>query len=211
MRIGYFGGSFDPPHLGHLAVARAAAEAFHLEQVLFVPTGRQPLKPEGALAPYADRLAMTALLCEGERGFATSDLEAPTADDAPSYTVDTLCRLQHLHPGAQLFVLAGADAFLTLRQWRSPEELLQLAEWIVVSRPGAGLRERLPGLGLTAEQLSRVHCLDGIAETASATEVRRLLQAGPTTGGVPAALDARLHRLLPPRILSYIRDRRLYR
>ncbi len=86
MRLGYFGGSFDPPHLGHLAVARAAADAFALDRVLFVPTAHQPLKPTGATASYADRLAMVSLLCADDPRLAASDLEAPLPDHAPNYS-----------------------------------------------------------------------------------------------------------------------------
>jgi len=74
-RIGFLGGTFDPPHLGHLAVARAAAEAFSLDRVLIVPTGRQPLKPEGATASYDERLEMVRRLCEGETKLVASDWE----------------------------------------------------------------------------------------------------------------------------------------
>lgn len=217
MRIGYFGGSFDPPHLGHLAVARAAARAFQLDKVLFVPTAHQPLKPAGATAPYADRLAMTTLLCAGTGDpiFTAADLEAPTPTHAPHYTVDTLRRLHHLHPTAQLFVLTGADAFLTLPHWRAPAELLQLADWIVVSRPGsafpANLADGLPTLALTPDQLTRIHPLTGIAEPASATQVRRLLSTLPAPGPIPPVVEAQLHQLLPPAILTYIRTHNLYR
>jgi nicotinate-nucleotide adenylyltransferase len=215
MRIGYFGGSFDPPHLGHLAVARAAAAAFHLDEVLFVPTAHQPLKPAGTAAPYADRLAMTTLLCAADPTFAAADLEAPTPTRTPNYTIDTLTRLQHLHPAAHIFVLIGADAFLTLPQWRAPTQLLHLADWIVISRPGstfpANLAEGLPALTLTPAQLNRIHPLTGIAEPASATEARALLRNLPTTGPIPPDLEAQLQTLLPPAILTYIRTHHLYR
>src|SRR5580698_3209881 len=144
MRVAFFGGTFDPIHRAHLRLAAAAAEAFALDRVLFAPVGRQPLKINGSATPFADRMAMTALaLADPETlslippgcEFLLSNLDAPRPDDAPNYTVDTLAALAREYPGATLFVLSGADSFLSLRNWHSPAQLLALAEWIVVSRP----------------------------------------------------------------------------
>ena len=199
MRLGYFGGSFDPPHLGPLAVALAAARAFGLERVLFAPTGRQPLKLVAATASFSDRLAMTRLLCQQEPAlFEAVPLDAPLADGTPNYTVDTLVRLQSQSLADEIFVLAGADAFLDLRRWREPGRLLELAEWIVVSRPGFELRQ-LDTLGLTPAQRLRVHPLAGVEEPASATGIREALHAGGDCTD-----------LLPPEVLSYIRAHHLY-
>jgi nicotinate-nucleotide adenylyltransferase len=204
MRIGFFGGSFDPPHLGHLAVARAAATTFSLDRILFVPTAHQPLKPDGATAPYPDRLAMVSLLCELQPPntpplFDPSPLEAPLPNTAPNYTVDTLTRLRRtLHSTDSIFAIAGADAFLTLPRWRSSATLLTLADWIVVSRPNFSLQQ-LDALTLTPQQRQRIHLLDGVQEPASATSIRTLLRAHSDCPG-----------LLPPSILHYIRAHRLY-
>ena len=204
MRIGFFGGSFDPPHLGHLAVARAAAKAFGLDRILFAPTANQPLKREGAAAPYPERLEMVSLLCDLQPADAVyhlepSALDAPLPDFAPNYTVDTLTRLRAtLSPTDALFAIIGVDAFLGLPTWRSPGSLFMLAEWIVVSRPGLSLRQ-LDALPLSPAQLQRVHLLDGIQEAASATTIRTLLLAGADCRG-----------LLPPQILHFIRDHHLY-
>jgi nicotinate-nucleotide adenylyltransferase len=201
MRVGFFGGSFDPPHNGHLAVARAAAEAFHLDEVLLVPTASQPLKPAGAQASFDDRLAMTQLLCADanrttpDLPLKASSLEAPRSDGRPNYTVDTLRRLRTEHPANQLFVLVGADAFLGLRDWRSPEQLLRLAEWIVVSRPGIAL----DSLQLTPEQRPRVHLLQTVNVPVSATALREKL-----------AHRQDCSAELAPAVLAYIRERHLY-
>jgi nicotinate-nucleotide adenylyltransferase len=136
MRVALFGGSFDPPHHGHIAIATAAADVFDLEQVLFAPVGRQPLKTESPPAPFADRLAMVELACVGDERFKVSGIDAPRVDGLPNYTVDTLTALRKEMPEARLFHLVGADSFLDLRRWREPDRLLELAEWIVVSRPG---------------------------------------------------------------------------
>jgi nicotinate-nucleotide adenylyltransferase len=121
MRVALFGGSFDPPHHGHTAIAAAAADVFDLDQVLFAPVGRQPLKPEGAPASFADRLAMVELACRTDPRFAVSDLDAPRSDGSPNYTVQTLTTLQEAMPDARLFNLVGADSFLNLPRWREPE------------------------------------------------------------------------------------------
>jgi len=204
MRIGFFGGSFDPPHLGHLGVGRAAAGAFSLDRVLFAPTGRQPLKTSGASASFDDRLRMVSLLCELQPPNArphleASSVDAPHADGSPNYTVDTLSKLRgDYSKDDRLFVLVGADAFLDLRRWKSPDSLLQLAEWIVVSRPDV-LLQHLQNLNLTPVQLSRVHLLEDVHEPASATDIRELLRAGSDCSG-----------LLPASILNYIRAHHLY-
>lgn len=200
MRIGFFGGSFDPPHRGHLAVAHAAAEAFRLDHVLLTPTAQQPLKPSGAVASFQDRLAMVELLCQGEARFEASALDAPLTHGAPNYTIDTLTRLRaELSTDATVFVIVGADAFLDLRRWRSPDSLLEVAEWIVVSRPGFSFAD-LDALKLSSEQLARVHLLPGVAEPASATEIRTRLREGHDCSEIVTAP-----------VLEYIREHHIYR
>jgi nicotinate-nucleotide adenylyltransferase len=156
-RIAFFGGSFDPPHSGHLAVAGAARAAFRLDSVLFAPVGAQPLKPEGPTASFEDRLAMTRLAIDGETGFAVSLADAPKLSAAcgstPNYTIDTLLGLRAgLDPGAVLYCLMGADAFFGLRGWRRAAEIPFVAQLVVASRPGLpleGLNAALPeGLAL---------------------------------------------------------------
>jgi nicotinate-nucleotide adenylyltransferase len=196
MRVAFFGGTFDPIHRGHLAVASAAAEAFALNLVLFAPVGRQPLKSHGPTTPFANRMEMTALALASPfnpqpatSNFLVSTLDAPHPDGSPNYTVDTL--------GA----LAGADSFLDLRQWRQPDRLLALAEWIVVSRPEFPLREaQLAALALTPSQRARVHLLTTVHEDVSATELRRRLKAGDPCPG-----------LIPPAVAAYIHAHHLYR
>lgn len=137
-RVAFFGGSFDPPHSGHLAVARAARAALHLDRVLFAPVGAQPLKPQGSTATFEHRVAMTRLAIAGEPGFELSLADAPS--HAPNYTYDTLLRLRAtLPPGGTLFCLMGADSFLGLRQWHRGAQIPFIAPLIVASRPGQQL------------------------------------------------------------------------
>lgn len=214
MRIAYFGGSFDPPHSGHLLIARTAAERLGLQRVLFVPTGRQPLK-RGGTASYADRLQMTRLLVEDQPGFEVSEVDAPR-EGAPNYTVETVARLRPTLPqGAELLFLAGADSLLSLAHWRGPKELLApgrlLDGWVLAARPGfplGDLARALPeGLSLSGADPRPgpvlrytvvpggmpMHVLPDLRDPASATELRAALAAGAATPALPAAVAGYIH------------------
>jgi nicotinate-nucleotide adenylyltransferase len=159
-RVAFFGGSFDPPHLGHLAVARAARSALELDTVLFAPVGAQPLKPQGSTASFQDRLAMTELAIKSEPGFEVSMADAPKASGALNFTLETLQTLRAGMPGeSALFCLMGADSFFGLHHWHRAAEIPFVASFIVASRPGQrpeqwikGLRAALPA-GLTIEAM----------------------------------------------------------
>jgi nicotinate-nucleotide adenylyltransferase len=197
MRVALFGGSFDPPHRGHLAIAAAAADRFALDRILFAPAGRQPLKTLAAAA-FEDRLAMTTLACEEHPRFEPSTIDAPHPNGRPNYTIDTLRLLQQSIPSAKIFSLVGADSFFDLARWRDPYLLLDLADWIVVSRPGFPLDDP-PGLTLTPAHRARIHVLDSIHEDVAATNLRERLQRGdPCTD------------LLPAPVSTYIHDHHLY-
>lgn len=156
-RIAFFGGSFDPPHFGHLAVARAARAALSLDTILFAPVGAQPLKPDGSTASFEDRVKMTRLAIDGEPGFALSLADAPRPAGEPNYTLDTLMRLRaELPQESRLYCLMGADSFGQLRLWHRGEEVPFAAHLIVASRPGLpldDLRAMLPQ-GLTLQPAS---------------------------------------------------------
>ena len=184
MRIGYFGGTFDPPHRAHLLAAQAAAGALRLDRVLLAPTGVQPLKEGAPHAGFEDRLAMTRLLCAEDARLEASEIDAPHADGSPNYTVDALARLRADFPTAELFVIVGADTFLSLPRWRDPDKLL------VLSRPGFDLNSIDPdhgsggiaSLNLTAEQRARVHLLETLDEDISASGIRERLRVGVSCG-----------------------------
>ncbi len=146
-RIAFFGGSFDPPHWGHLAVARAAFAALNLETVLFAPVGAQPLKAAGATAGFQDRVAMTRLAIAGEPGFDLSLADAPKPSGNPNFTIETLLHLRaELGPDCALFCLMGADSFFNLKNWHRSPEIPFVASFIVASRPGQPLGESVAGL-----------------------------------------------------------------
>jgi nicotinate-nucleotide adenylyltransferase len=216
MRIAFFGGSFDPPHLGHLAIATAAREALRLDTVLFAPVGQQPLKPDGASASYEDRVAMLRLAIAGEPAFQLSRDDAP--GDTPNYTVDTLTRLrEELDPGAELFLLIGADALRNLSHWHRAAEIPFAASLIVASRPEEGLEDPpalMPaGVGIQATrdpnrfqlsnsrgEKSELILLPDLHYEISATQIRDQI----------SELTENANPLLPSAVLAYIREHRLY-
>jgi len=230
-RVAFFGGSFDPPHLGHLAVARAAQAALGLDTVLFAPVGAQPLKPLGSSASYEDRLALTRLAIAGDRDFAVSLADAPKASGAPNYTLDTLQDLREDLPrGSALFCLMGADSFFSLRRWHGAAEIPFVAPLIVASRPGQlleGLKAALPE-GLTmgsaatedkivsgveirycvlrnpAGQTTPFYILPGLNVEISASDIR---------AGIRMAMDRQgdCQGFLPEAVFEAIRSRGLYR
>lgn len=180
-----FGGTFDPIHNAHLEIARAAAERFDLEKVLFIPAGNPPHKPEGAIAPYEDRVRMVELGCAGEPRFEVSRIEAGSAR---SYSILTIEKLKARGAGPLSFLI-GADAFAELRSWYRWQDMVASVEFIVVTRPGADW-ETPPG--------AIVHELPGLRLPISSSEIRaQLLRGAP---GVP----------VPGAVLNYIREHGLY-
>ncbi len=179
MRLAVFGGTFDPPHLGHLIVAQDACLALALDRVLFVPAHIPPHKRESQLTPAPLRLEMLRAAVEDNPAFAVSTLELDRP--GPSFTVDTLRALRDGSPGAELFLLLGADQVRELHAWRSPEELARLARLVVFSRAGEAPETRLP-VACTELPVTRIDI--------SATEIRRrVAEAQPVHYLVPAAVE----------------------
>jgi len=141
VKIGVYGGSFDPLHVGHLAIARAALESAKLDRVLFVPVRRSPLKDRGPVASAEDRLAMLEAAVRDEPRFAVSHAELDR--EGPSYTVDTL---EALTKEGELFLILGSDALAELPRWKSPERVRALAKILVARRPGAPEPKETPGV-----------------------------------------------------------------
>lgn len=229
-RVAFFGGSFDPPHRGHIAIARAARHALQLDSVLFTPVGAQPLKPSGSTANFDDRVAMTRLAIADESGFQLSLVDAPTPTHAPNFTIDTLLALRALLPPAgALFCLIGADSFHSLARWHRGAEIPFAAPLIVASRPGQSLNDLaaiLPsGLSLdphtaatrgtgadtlitmtlrnAAGGSAPFYLLPGLHIDISATEIRRQVRASAESAATPADL--------PPSVAAYIAAHHLYR
>jgi nicotinate-nucleotide adenylyltransferase len=152
MNIGLFGGTFDPIHRGHLALARAAREICNLSRILFVPANIPPHKQHQPLSPFAHRYAMTALATAQDKDFAPSLLEGPEDFESsprkeksaqkPNYTIDTVKRLkQSFKKADRLFLLIGVDAFADIAKWHQAEALFRECEFVVASRPGFSLAD----------------------------------------------------------------------
>ncbi len=135
MRIGVFGGSFDPVHLGHLRLAECCWRQARLDAIEFMPTAQQPLKPWGPVASEADRVAMLRLAAADWPAFRVSTMEIERG--GVSYSVDTLRTLRAMNPAAELFFLMGADALNEFPEWREPAAICELATPIVVRRAGS--------------------------------------------------------------------------
>jgi nicotinate-nucleotide adenylyltransferase len=180
-----FGGTFDPIHNAHIEIARAAAERFDVAKILFIPAGNPPHKPEGAIAPYEDRVRMVELACAVDSRFEVSRIEEGSTR---SYSILTIEKLQALGVGPLSFLIGG-DAFADIRSWYRWRDVAASVEFIVVTRPGAGW-EKPPG--------AIVHELSGLRLPISSSEIRAQLMRGEP--GVP----------VPGAVLNYIRERGLY-
>jgi nicotinate-nucleotide adenylyltransferase len=198
--LGVFGGTFDPVHLAHLAVAQEAAETLGLERIAFVPAGEPPHKPGREITPGEDRLAMLELAIAGNERFSVDRMELERA--GPSYTVDTLEALAAGRPDGspELVLVLSAEAFLGLMTWREPRHILELARVVVAPRdgyPDAGpgfLEANLPELA------GRATFLDSPRLRLSASELRARAAAGRS-----------LRYLVPDAVAAYIGDHDLYR
>ena len=220
-KIALFGGSFDPVHVGHLAVARAAQRRFHLDEVHFIPSGRPPHKHRHILAPFPHRYAMVALACADNPHFVASLAEAgpDLSGREVFYSIETVRHFRRVfhRPGDRVFFILGADSFLEIPTWKEYEALLGSCHFIVASRPGfrtEALRLVVPPelLGSPAARgadadprgialrRTTVYLLDAVASQISATEVRRRLHHGQS-----------IHRLVPPCVEEYIEKQALYR
>jgi nicotinate-nucleotide adenylyltransferase len=184
-RIGVFGGTFDPVHVGHLAIALAALESVPLERVMFVPARRSPLKDRDPLASVADRVTMLESAIASEPRFALSRVELER--DGVSYTVETL---EALRSEGELFLILGSDALADLARWRTPERIRELATILVAARPGAP----------EPDPMHRARSFDAPRLDISSRELR-----------ARAARGMSLRYLVPDAVWEHIKKRGLYR
>ena len=197
-RIGVLGGTFDPPHVGHLWLASLAADEMSLGRVLFMPAGQPPHKRQQPVTRATDRLLMTRLAIAGEDGFEICPIEIERP--GPSFTIDSIVELRRAYPDANLFLVMASDSLAQIDTWREPERLLAEVEWIVGPRLGgaapdaASLGERF---GPNAE---RIHLLAGPMLDISSSAIRRRVAAGRT-----------IRYLVPREVEELISHHRLYR
>jgi nicotinate-nucleotide adenylyltransferase len=189
VRIGIFGGSFDPPHVGHLILASDAVEALALDRLLFVPAARQPLK-DGSTANAAHRAAMVRLLAGDDPRFGVETVEIERG--GLSFTVDTLRQLRGLFPGASLLLVLGTDAAALLPQWREAEAVVSMAQLVVLSRDGHSVGMLPEAVALMAARGAGTPIpLATRRLDISSTEIRERLAAGRSVRGfVPEAVAA---------------------
>jgi nicotinate-nucleotide adenylyltransferase len=194
VNIAIYGGTFDPVHRGHLEAARAAAEEYALDRVLLVPSGQPPHRLHSPGADFEHRFRMVELACHGNSRLIASRLEAPGDDGKRHYSIDTIQRVRsELAPGDRLFFVIGADAFAEIGTWYRWREILDMVEFIVVSRPGEGLGAEDVPAGAT------VHWLRNVNVPISSTEIRERLAQGQSAD-----------EWLDPAVADYIRKQALY-
>jgi len=187
LRLAIFGGTFDPIHKAHVAMAQEAAERFHLDRILVVPASHPPHKSGATFAAYADRLRMVELACRDHTRLEVSHLEEGTERN---YSIDTIEKLQAtLSPGDVLYFLIGADAFADIQTWHRWRDVVRGVTFIVVSRPGHVY---------AVPEGARVERLESLDLPVSSSEIRRALAAGQRPAEVPDC------------VLEYILVHRLY-
>jgi nicotinate-nucleotide adenylyltransferase len=196
--LGVFGGTFDPPHYGHLAIAEEAAEQLGLPSVLWVPTGQPPHKPSAPVSPAAHRVRMAALAIADNPRFRLScvDVERP----GPSYTVDLLALLHAEHGAAtELYFVCGMDMLASFLTWHEPAGIIAQCQLVAITRPG------YPPVDVTALETAlpaargRVHLLRAPGLDVSGTELRARVAAGRS-----------VRYLVPPAVAAYIAEQGLY-
>jgi len=202
MTLGVLGGTFDPIHLGHVAAAEAAQQALSLESILLIPSHIPPHRRDPVTASAEDRFAMVELAAGGRPGWSASHLELDRP--GPSYTYDTLLELgEGLDQGSQIFFITGADAFAEIATWSRYPAVLDLAHFVVVSRPGItldSLRERVPSaFHRHSPADTRVILVEAHTPDVSSTEIRRRVRAGESLSG-----------FVPDPVAAYIATHRLY-
>jgi nicotinate-nucleotide adenylyltransferase len=213
--VALFGGTFDPIHVGHIAVAQAAQRRFHLDAIHFIPSSRPPHKTKMALTPFLHRYAMVALACADHATFVPSTAEAEMDGATPRvfYTIDTVRRFRREHPDDHLYFVVGADQFLELPTWKNYESLLDCCDFIIASRPGFkldALRLVIPPEKLGTDDAtnpnrivlrkSDIYMLTTVSSYVSSTEIRSRLDE-----------QKNIHGLVPPRVEEYILGQALYR
>jgi len=191
MRIAFYGGSFDPVHLGHIAIAKRLTEVFDLDEFVFIPAFHAPHKKRLTPTPALDRFAMLALATNNENNISISKMEIEVPNKP--YTVETLARLNELLPGEQLFFVMGADSWRDIRTWREWEKVLTLTNHIIVTRPGYEINTEhltreigemvvdVRGQGevvIKSESEKKIYITDAVNIDVAAVEIRKKIREG---------------------------------
>lgn len=201
MRVGVFGGAFDPVHYGHLILAEQCREQAALDQVWFVPAARHPFKSDPAGTPFERRAEMLRLAVAGNPSFQVNEIEKDRP--GPSYTADTLAELKRLHPDAELHFLLGSDSLPDLPKWRAPDRIVAAAALVVMERPGHppmspdALRA---AIRLPPDVPLRMTVVDAPLIDLASREIRRRVGAGRS-----------VRYMLPRAVEVYLLEKGLYR
>lgn len=208
MRLGIFGGTFNPIHFGHLRAAEEAREKINLDKVIFIPSGNPPLKSVDMIEA-SHRYTMTRLATASNVNFVVSDIEI--RQTGKSYTVDTIQKLSEIYPGEELFFILGVDAFLDIPNWWQPEKLISMVDFVILTRHGIDLMDvmKLPyintyinnGQGKDIKLISgrKALVLQMTPLGMSSTQIRKLLKEGSS-----------IKYLLPETVENYIYKNNLY-
>lgn len=196
MAIAIFGGTFDPPHLGHLIIAEQAREDFSLEKVIFMPTGIPPHKIDKIISPASIRLEMLKIVIKDNSFFEYSDYELNKKEN--SYTADTLRYLQGLNMNDIYFII-GADSLLDIFLWREPEFLLENSKFIVAGRPGYSIKNIYQDLRYRP-YLDNILIMDSNLIDISSTSIRK-----------DASRGRSIKYRVADKIINYIKKENLYR
>jgi nicotinate-nucleotide adenylyltransferase len=197
MRVGFFGGTFDPVHLAHLILAEQCREQGRLDQVWFVPAGRPPHKAHRELTPFLQRAEMLSLALAGNPAFRIEDLEKDRP--GPSYTADTLDELHQRHPEHEFFLLAGTDVLRDLPGWHEPARIVERAPLMVMARPGVS-QPALDELQVKLGTAVRVQMVKAPLVEISSSDLRERVAQGRS-----------IRYLVPRSVEAYIEDKQLYR
>lgn len=197
-RIGVLGGTFDPPHVGHLWLATLARDALSLDRVLFMPASQPPHKRRRQTSSAADRLLMTRLAIAGDPAFELCPIEMERP--GPSFTVDTVTELLRMYEADTLVLLMAADSLAQIDTWRDPDRLLAMVEWAVGPRPGSPLPARADLRQRFGHNASRIHLLEGPSLDVSASAIRQRVAA-----------RRAIRYLVPVAVEELIAERGLYR
>lgn len=200
-RIGILGGTFNPVHNGHLAIAEAVRQQFGLGKIIFLPTAIPPHKPDTDLISARDRMLMLHLALQGHPEYKVSDVELKRG--GKSYTVVTMQQLQEIYgPGADIYLIIGADNLLEIAEWREIETLVQLCHFIIVTRPGFPLKKLEGENARWADKIIEKDKSNiiGLSVPVSSSEIRKRVRQGKD-----------IRKLVPEKVLNYIQRKGLYR
>ncbi len=199
MRIGIFGGTFNPPHIGHIYIAREAMKKAELDKMVFIPCGNPPHKDSCEIESAKHRFNMVSLAISKEKNFENSDIEIRL--DEFSYTANTLRKLKDIYPREQLCFLVGGDSLVDMEKWYHPERIFPIAEIVVAMRGGQDSQKVL----IAAEKYrheygANIRFIEIEPMDVSASHIRDMLRSGETPDGI-----------VPRKVLEYIKENGIYR